>query len=590
MVYSGNAITVQMLSDGIAEFRFNLQTDYLQDFEGALNAIKATPHIQGIWLSAQSLLGLSFDCSASHAQQIITSFSQLPIPKVATLEHQAIGGGAEILLACDYRILTPHAKIAFPDLTYGMTPFLGGTVRLPHLVGLQIAIDWFISSNLIDANTAFKNHFAQTLVTSAQLKDAALHTLKLAITSKLNWQQTQRQQYSDAQKILQFHQAKQSTLEQFPLQHYPSYKYLIDHLKHSLDLSAYDALKQELAVYEQVKELPQTQATLHHWHNLQQLKKEQKQNKRYEHPIQKVALFGEITFAPFIAQQGMTCYIQDINALQNAYQATPVQHWNFLQPKTTDLKQVDIIFECSNTDIKQRKYQLENIEHECHRNTILVVQLKDYSLEKVSVHLQHKHNLVGLHALDDDTIELVKTSQTSDICIATVSAFLQRLGKQVFVVKDAQGFFIRRVAKAYLDAYSHLLQQGITTEQIHQQLNQFGWNTTPEQWATRFELYTTITPYQLHTHIKQDDVNDMMMVALCNEAIRCLEKGIVQSPAQLDVMTIEILGFPTFKSGVYQYIQTIGIAEYLALCDKYSDLGEQYKAPAFLLEQQQEVV
>lgn len=582
MIYSGNAITVQMLADGIAEFRFNLQNDYLQDLDAALQAIKATPSIQGVWVCVKSLAGLPHHISHQHAQQLFTSFSQLPIPKVATLENSAIGGGLEFLLTCNFRIFSPQATFTLPDLQFGMPPFLGGTVRLPRLVGIQNTIDWLTQPQRISAQTAFKTGLADTIVDIKDLKEAALDTLKLAINNKIAWQHRTKSALSEPQKIALFDYARQKTKQTYPLHQYPVYKYVLDHLQTTNHLSVYEALAQELTLCQKIQELPQTQAMIQNLAYYQQFKQLQQQRKKQQHPIQKVAIFGTHPLVSHIVQQKIYTYIQDKIALTSFYQTTPAQYWDFLQPQTNELNQMDITFDLSSLEFKERKYRLENIERECHRNSLIVVKLKDYKLEKITTHLQHKNNVIGLHHLDKNTIELVKTGLTSESCIATVASFLQRLGQQVFVVKDSTGFFVRRVAKAYVDAYSQLLQQGFLSEEIHQALQNFGWKQMPEDWAMRFELYSTISPCLPQQHITKADIVDCMMVALCNEIMRCAEEHIVDSKAELQVMTTEILGFPPFLGGVSEYVQAIGIAEYIALCDKYSVLGKNYLAPQVL--------
>ncbi|MQI27754.1 enoyl-CoA hydratase, partial [Escherichia coli] len=75
-------------------------------------------------------------------------------PLVAAVEGLALGGGLEIALACHARISTSAAKLGLPELQYGIIPGLGGTQRLPRLVGLSKALDMILMSKRIDGEEA----------------------------------------------------------------------------------------------------------------------------------------------------------------------------------------------------------------------------------------------------------------------------------------------------------------------------------------------------------------------------------------------------------------------------------------------------
>ena len=80
----------------------------------------------------------------------------------------------------------------------------------------------------------------------------------------------------------------------------------------------------------------------------------------------------------------------------------------------------------------------------------------------------------------------------------------------------------------------------------------------------------------------EQEIIDRMMIAFCNETVRCLEDNIVASPAEADMAMIMGVGFPPFRGGPCRYIDQIGVANYVALCDKYAYLGKAYEAPAKL--------
>lgn len=76
-----------------------------------------------------------------HLPDVLNAIDDSFIPWIAAIEGVALGGGAEIALACRMRIMAPGASIGFPEVTLGVIPGAGGTQRLPRLVGLANSLD-----------------------------------------------------------------------------------------------------------------------------------------------------------------------------------------------------------------------------------------------------------------------------------------------------------------------------------------------------------------------------------------------------------------------------------------------------------------
>lgn len=96
---------------------------------------------------------------AAHArrgQAVLRRLEQLPVPTFAAVDGACLGAGAELALACSYRLTSdsPRTRIGLPEVQLGLVPALGGTVRLPRLIGVRAALELVVGGRPVDAREA----------------------------------------------------------------------------------------------------------------------------------------------------------------------------------------------------------------------------------------------------------------------------------------------------------------------------------------------------------------------------------------------------------------------------------------------------
>lgn len=96
-----------------------------------------------------------------------------PVPTIAAVNGYALGGGCEIALACDIRIAAENALFGFPEVTLGILPGLGGTQRLPRLVGPGVAKEMIFSGRRVKAEEARMINLVNRVVPEGEALDAA---------------------------------------------------------------------------------------------------------------------------------------------------------------------------------------------------------------------------------------------------------------------------------------------------------------------------------------------------------------------------------------------------------------------------------
>jgi len=248
------------------------------------------------------------------------------------------------------------------------------------------------------------------------------------------------------------------------------------------------------------------------------------------------------------------------------------------------------------------------------------------------------HFFNPVHAMP--LVEVIRGKDTSDETIAAVVAYAAKMGKSPIVVGDCPGFYINRVLFPYLAGFSLLISEGADFAAIDKVMSrQFGWPMGPAYlcdvvgidtcyhcvdvmaagFPTRMakidndpialmydnkrfgqkngfgfyayskdkkgkpkkdvdpKAYELLASFADKKDFSAEEIIARCMTPMINETIRCLEEGIVGSAAEADMGLIYGLGFPPFRGGVLRYVDTIGLANFVEMADKYAHLGEMYQ-------------
>lgn len=127
---------------------------------------------------------------------VLTAIEELPIPTVAAIDGAALGGGLEVAMACDYRIVGSHpkCKLGLPEVKLGLIPGWAGTQRLPRIIGIGRAAELLVTGRSLSANEAVAVGLADQMVESAQLLSAAAEVLRTC--SATDWQARRVQKHA----------------------------------------------------------------------------------------------------------------------------------------------------------------------------------------------------------------------------------------------------------------------------------------------------------------------------------------------------------------------------------------------------------
>jgi len=119
---------------------------------------------------------------AKRGQSIFHELNLLKVPVVAAVNGFALGGGCELALACDFIIASENAKFGLPEVSLGLIPGFGGTVRLARAVGIRRARELTMTAEIIPAEQAAKYGLVNEVVPLADLMPTVMKKINLILS------------------------------------------------------------------------------------------------------------------------------------------------------------------------------------------------------------------------------------------------------------------------------------------------------------------------------------------------------------------------------------------------------------------------
>jgi enoyl-CoA hydratase/carnithine racemase len=186
------------IEDGIGTIRLDrppmnaLNTQVQEELREAATAASADPEVRAIIVyggekvfaagaDIKEMADMSYVDMAARAADLSSAlgvFARIPKPVVAAVTGYALGGGCELALACDWRVLADDAKLGQPEIKLGIIPGAGGTQRLARLVGPARAKDLVLSGRMVDAEEALRIGLADRVVPAAEVYEAAVRLVR----------------------------------------------------------------------------------------------------------------------------------------------------------------------------------------------------------------------------------------------------------------------------------------------------------------------------------------------------------------------------------------------------------------------------
>ena len=697
MIYEGKAITVQGLEDGIVELRFDLQGESVNKFnsatlselDAAVQAIQNNADVKGVVVTSGKdvfIVGADItefvstfklpeeDLVAGNlsANKIFNAFEDLNVPTVAAINGIALGGGLEMCLAADFRVMAASAKIGLPEVKLGIYPGFGGTVRLPRIIGVDNAIEWICGGSEQRADKALKAGAVDAVVADDKLKAAAIDVIKRAIAGELDYKakrqpKLEKIKLNTIEQMMAFETSKGFVAGQAG-PNYPAPVEAIKTIQKAANHGREKALEVEAAGFAKLAKTTVAASLVGLFLNDQVLKHKAKKYDKQAADVNLAAVLGAGIMGGSIAYQsavkGTPILMKDIReegiqlGLDEASKLLgkrvakgrmkPEQMakaLNAIRPTMSygDFKEVDLVVEAVVENPKVKHAVLAEVEGQVTEDTIITSNTSTISITYLAEALKRPENFCGMHFFNPvhmmPLVEVIRGEKSSEKAVATTVAYAKKMGKTPVVVNDCPGFLVNRVLFPYFGGFARLIGMGADFQRVDKIMEKFGWPMGPaylmdvvgmdtghhgrdvmaegypdrmadktrtavdvmydagrlgQKTGSGFYAYemdkkgkpkkvVDAKAYELLKEVvleqrefTDEEIIEIMMVPLCLETVRCLEDGIVESAADADMGLVYGIGFPPFRGGALRYIDTLGVAEFVAIADKYAEFGAMY--------------
>ena len=448
----------------------------------------------------------------TEANKIFSALEDLPFPTVTAINGIALGGGLEMALCTDYRVMADSAQIGLPEVKLGLYPGFGGTVRLPRLVGADNAIEWIAGGSPNKAEAAFKIGAVDAVVALDKLKDAALRLIELANDGQYDWQARRAQKkgplkLNPVEAMMVFETAK-GFIAGKAGKHYPAPIAAVSDIQKAAGKDRDGALAIEAAGFAKLAKTQVANSLIGLFLNDQLLKKKAKAAQKLGQPVTQAAVLGAGIMGGGIAYQsaskGTPIIMKDIKDEQldlgmgeaNKLLGKLVKREKITSAKAGeiladirptlnygDFGNVDIVVEAVVENPKVKKMVLAEVEDNVKPGTIITSNTSSISIDELASALKAPENFLGMHFFNPvhrmPLVEVIRGEKTSDEAVATTVAYATAMGKSAIVVNNCPGFLVNRVLFPYFGGFMALIRDGADFAAVDKVMEGFGWPMGP---------------------------------------------------------------------------------------------------------------
>ncbi|WP_260258903.1 fatty acid oxidation complex subunit alpha FadJ [Vibrio intestinalis] len=294
----------------------------------------------------------------------------------------------------------------------------------------------------------------------------------------------------------------------------------------------------------------------------------------------------------------------------------------------TTFNHTDVVIEAVFEDLNLKQQMVADVEQNAKADTIFATNTSSLPIHQIAEKAQRPDNVVGLHYFSPvekmPLVEVIPHESTSEETISTVVDLARKQGKTPIVVKDRAGFYVNRILTPYMNEAAQILLVGEPVEHLDNALLNAGFPVGPialldevgvdigakimpilvDELGPRFQgpdVFETLlndgrkgrksgkgfytyngkkkqvdkSVYKLlkiepEFKLTEKEIAMRCLLPMLNEAVRCLDEGIILSARDGDIGAIFGIGFPPFLGGPFRYMDQLGIKQVVEIMNEHA--------------------
>ncbi|MGI9076131.1 MAG: fatty acid oxidation complex subunit alpha FadJ [Gemmatimonadaceae bacterium] len=306
----------------------------------------------------------------------------------------------------------------------------------------------------------------------------------------------------------------------------------------------------------------------------------------------------------------------------------------------------DMVIEAVFEDLAIKQTVLREAEQHLRPDAVYASNTSSIPIANIAAAAQHPGRVLGMHFFSPvhrmPLLEVVVTGRTDHAATVKAVAYGKKLGKHVIVVDDGPGFYTTRILSAFMNEAGKLIDEGAAIDELDKALTGFGFPVGPitlmdevgidvggkigpilaQAFGARMapadsfrrvveagrtgrkgkqgfyvydekgkrggvdeSVYELLPTGTQRTSLPSDEMVERTVLAMVNEAARCLEEGILRSPRDGDIGAVFGLGFPPFRGGPFRYVDSEGIGTIVRKLEEFHRaLAPRYEPAAILVD------
>lgn len=437
---------------------------------------------------------------------VITRLEHSPKPTVAAIEGMALGGGLELAMGMNYRVVSAKALIGQPEVKLGILPGGGGTQRFPRAAGLENAVNLIVSGALVRAKQFVATRLFDQLVEGDVVATAVAFATRMAqkggpYPKIRDW----KVEHPNAEGFLGFARARVAAASE----HYPAPVKCVDAIAAAVKLPFDEGMRIERNAFISLVNSTESKALRHAFFAERAARKVEGVGPDVPlREVKRIGVVGAGTMGGGITMNFLNAGIPvtlveakqdaldrglatiranyDRSAKKGRFTTADVEKRMALITPTLafeDLAGADMIIEAVFEEMDVKTAVFQRLDKIVRRGAILASNTSTLDVNRIAAVTSRPQDVLGTHFFSPANVmkllEVVRGDATAKDVLATVMALAKKIGKVAVVAGVCDGFIGNRMIEQYSRQAGFLLDEGALPQQVDHAIEAFGFRMGP---------------------------------------------------------------------------------------------------------------